>query len=154
MKIYIQVQRTFVTGSTNDDLFALAKNSVIPLGYGATSDEMVIYTSIEPNNARFLGILAGGSSQPIQTVTPAYFPYATAGSECAAIVSTLDWADNNLAEGYEWLQLNNGAGTEAYFVSGVLTSSETQFNDPFAAAGFTKGCCWAGDYKIGVNPFA
>ena len=149
--------RNYATYATNDDLFVLAKNSAIPQGSGAaTTDKMVVYVNIEPKtiSAQAIGSKIGGTSSPNQSVQPAYFPFATLGAECAAIVSSLNWADNNLATGYEYLQLYTASGTFKYFVSGVLTSSQTDFNDPFEVAnGFVKGACWAGSYSVGVNPF-
>lgn len=111
------------------------------------------------------GALVGGTSSPIVNVHPAYFPVATKGAECAAIVTTLAWADANLFAGYEYFILEDkrdgtGKGAVAYFVSGILNSSQTQANDPFdPSKGGTgivagEGCCWAGDYTVGLNPFA
>lgn len=152
--------RNFATNSTNDDLFAVAKNNAIPLGTGtSTADKMLVYLTVEPKviSAAALGTVIGGCSNPNTSVQPAYYPFATLGSECAAIVTSLDWADNNLATGYEYLQVYNVNTAYKYFVSGVLTSSKTDFNDPFDAVKsgtqFTKGCCWNGDFMVGINPF-
>jgi len=95
--------------------------------------------------------VVGGTNAPVVDVKPQYFPVATKGSECAALVSTLSWADSNLTN-YDFLQLD----ASTYFVTGVLNSSQTQANDPFNstdAPGILSGCCWLSDYKSGVNPF-
>ena len=154
MDIFKTTLRTLGTVTQNDDLYTISKNSVIPLGNGASStDAAIVYINIKPTGmTQSIGSKIGGTSTPLQSVTPSYFPYATEGSECAALVTSLSWADNNLAQGYEWLQLNVGASI-VYFVSGVLTSSETDFNDPFAATEVNNACCWEGSYQAGNNPF-
>lgn len=154
MDIFKTTLRSVGTMTQNDDLYTIAKNSLIPLGNGSGStDAAILYVNVKPEGlTQSVGTKIGGTSSPVKSVTPSYFPYATEGSECAAVVSTLSWADNNLAQGYEWVQVNVGASI-AYFVSGILTSSETEFNDPFAAAGFTQGCCWEGSFSVGLNPF-
>ena len=154
MDIYKTTLRTLGSATQNDDLYTIAKNSAIPLGNGSVStDGAIVYVNEKPDGmTQVIGTKIGGTSSPVKSVTPSYFPFATEGAECAALVTSLSWADNNLASGYEWLQLNVGASIK-YFVSGVLTSSETEFNDPFAAAGFSVGCCWEGAYSVGINPF-
>lgn len=154
MEIYKTTLRSVGTMTQNDDLYCIAKNQVIPLGNGTgTTDFAILYVNVKPDGlTQSIGVKIGGTSSPTQSVTPSYFPFATEGAECAAIVSSLSWSDNNLAAGYEYIQLNVGASI-AYFVSGILTSSETDFNDPFTAAGFTQGCCWEGSYSVGLNPF-
>lgn len=154
MDIYLTTMRTLAATTANDELFAVAVNNVIPLGAGAASDKMLCYLSIVPGKLKTgLGSIVGGTSVPVTKVQPSYFPFATEGAECAAIVSNTDWADDNLQAGYEYLQLNNDNATPRYFVSGVLNSSETQFNDPFADTNVIKAVCWEGAFKIGVNPF-
>lgn len=154
MDIYKTTLRTLGSATQNDDLYTIAKNSAIPLGSGSVStDAAIVYVNVKPDNmTQVIGSKIGGTSSPVKSVTPSYFPFATEGAECAALVTTLSWADNNLASGYEWLQLNVGASIK-YFVSGILTSSETEFNDPFSATGFSQGCCWEGAYAVGINPF-
>lgn len=86
----------------------------------------------------------GGDDLAIPQVTPDFFPYATAGAECAAIVTNLSWAERNLSD-FEYLLLSKTTGR--YFVTGILNSSKTEFNDPFAAAGgVTVAACWSGTY--------
>ena len=100
------------------------------------------------------GTLVGGTSSPVTNVHPAYFPVATKGAECAALVTDLSWADSNLFAGYEYFLVETKNGTTSYFVSGILNSSQTEANDPFERAkGFAAGCCWSGDYTVGLQPF-
>lgn len=91
-----------------------------------------------------------GTSVPVVNVQPAYYPKAIKGAECAAHVSTLDWANENLNQGYQWCK--TGAG---YFVAGVLNSTQTDANDPFASTDILTNqvACWKEEYGISINPF-
>ena len=146
--------RSLTAAATSDaHLYTMAVNKAIPLGGGGASDAIILYASCLPTSLINFGTKIGGTSNPVKSVQPAYFPVATAGAECAALVGSLDWADSNLMTGYEFVQVNNSA-TPLYFVSGVLNSGETDYNNPFETGGdFKKGACWAGDYAIGINPF-
>ena len=98
------------------------------------------------------------NSIPVTSVAPSYFPVATAGSECAAVVKSLSWADSNLLTGYDYILYNpkSAAADKRYFVTGILNSSQTQANDPFSSTTYpdvVKACCWAGNFVSGINPF-
>ena len=144
--------RNITAASTDADLYTIAVNKAIPLGGGGANDTIILYAHCLPTGLKNFGTKIGGTSMPTKTVQPSYFPVATKGGECAAIVKSLDWADANLMEGYEFVQVNNTT-SPLYFVSGVLNSSETDFNNPFSGTDFAKGVCWAGDYAVGINPF-
>ena len=155
MDIYNVTMRDLSASTGDAALFATAVNNVIPLGAGAVTDKLILYVTKAPQGLKNFGTLAGGTSNPIKQVQPAFYPFATQGAECAAVVKSLDWADANLEQGYEWIQVNDST-TKNYFVSGILNSSETDFNNPFetgAALPFLNGTCWEGSYSIGNNPF-
>jgi len=99
----------------------------------------------------------GGTGVAEVEINPGFYPYATAGSECAAVVTSLDWANNNLGEDYEFISNASTGTASAFLVSGTLTSSKTDFNDPFEVGsdnpGFVQGVCWASQHVIGNNPF-
>jgi len=101
-----------------------------------------------------------GNSTPVITRAPSYFPVATRGSECAAIIEGFAWADANLLKGYEFCELSAAQGVSTYFVSGVLNSSQTLANDPFDNAagkggeGMVSAACWSDSYASGMNPYA
>lgn len=144
----------------NAGKFNIAVNQIIVADYKNASAKHNVY--VNQQDSPVGGTLAGGTSAPITNVHPAYFPVATKGAECAALVTNLSWADSNLYAGYEYFILSD-TGTGAarrvtYFVSGILNSTQTEANDPFgtqgAAIGFQSGCCWSGDYTVGLNPFA
>ena len=78
------------------------------------------------------------------------------GSECGAVCDSLNWADDNLFAGYEYMLIERTSATDAlYFVSGILNSSQTLSNDPFTVAvkSFQFGACWNAEYAVGLNPF-
>lgn len=154
MDIYLNTQRSLSTSSSDNALFAVAVNSVIPIGDGGATAKYLLYADVLPTGTKNgLGTIVGGTSNPTKSVQPAYFPFATQGAECAAVVKSLDWADANLEQGYEHMLTNNDSTNGTIFVSGVLNSSETDFNNPFSGTDFLTGCCWEGDYQSGVNPF-
>ena len=135
--------------------FNLAVNKVIPSAnsttVSTTNTIYTIYQSLQASGGIKNGVQIAGDNDPVVDVTPKFFPVATAGAECAALVSSLNWADNNLGT-YEYIKL----GSSSYFVTGVLNSSQTQANDPFNSTdspGFVSGSCWAADYAPGLNPF-
>lgn len=145
--------------TTNAGKFNVAANSIIPnLGAAAGSKTAPIFQLyVYQSDGNVPGALVGGTSDPVQNVQPSYFPVATKGAECAAVVTNKSWADNNLMKGYEWLLLQTASGTTKYLVSGILNSSQTQANDPFDSTdspGVDSACCWDGDYTVGLNPFA
>lgn len=138
MKIY-NLNNLGSPANGNGDLFTIAVNTMEVNG----ADSFALYVSVQANDTRILtsGAELGGDNAGIVTVTPEFYPYATDGSECAAFVSDLSWADNNL-HSYEYVVTDDGVATNGYLVFGVLNSSKTQFNDPFSGTGFVKGCCW------------
>ena len=144
---------------TNAGLFNVAANSIlVNVGAGQGSKTAPIFQLyVNQSDGAVGGDLVGGTSSPITNVHPAYFPVATKGAECAAVVTDLSWADNNLFAGYEYFTLNVKSGTTQYFVSGILNSSQTEANDPFNASdapGIVKAANWSGDYSVGLQPFA
>lgn len=164
MNIYTLGQTSLVSMlSATDGLFTLAVNNVIP---STTSTQTSSSTQITSNQCFTLyeaissgskisgygGVLTGGNNTAVVEVKPHFFPVATAGAECAAQVTDLGWADSNLTD-YEWIALNTQAGIQ-YFVTGVLNSSQTQANDPFAKSEVVRAACWAAGYAEGLNPFA
>jgi len=156
---------------TAGDLWFTAKSKLIWLNLnvggqpGNAADKLLMWYDELPNSLSNLKAASSrvlaGTSDDEDIVTPAFYPVATKGAECAAIVSTLSWADRNLMEGYEYVYLlySATAGSERYFVSGVLNSSQTLANDPFdptkGGAGVIAGqaACWKSTYSQGVNPF-
>lgn len=156
---------------TAGDLWFTAKSKLIWLNLtvggqpGNANDKLLMWYDELPNSLSNLkasaSTIIAGTSDDEDVVTPAFYPVATKGAECAAIVSTLSWADRNLNEGYEYVYLlySATANAERYFVSGVLNSSQTLANDPFdptkGGAGVIAGqaACWKSTYSQGVNPF-
>lgn len=144
--------------STNNGKFNIAVNSIlVNVGAAAGSKASPIFQLYgNQQDGALPGALVGGTSAPVTNVHPAYFPVATKGAECAAYVDDLSWADNNLYAGYEYFVVTAGSGRVTYFVSGILNSSQTEANDPFASSqpGSPVACCWNGDYTVGLQPFA
>ncbi len=155
---------------TAADLFFIAKSRIVcapfaTLNQPAATDKVSIWYDEVPNGlgATLKGATGiAGTSDTEDIITPAFFPVATKGAECAAICSSLAWADQNLEGGYEFVQVlySAVAGASRFFVSGVLNSSQTLSNDPFGAQGEAAGllsgrqaACWSGVYSVGVNPF-
>lgn len=141
---------TNIGTATNADLYTIAVNKLECTGL----DSFLLYVTQQDPNATLLTSVVGGDNQPIAQVTPEFFPFATAGAECAAVVTSLDWADQNLND-YEYIKGDAGAAGGRYIVFGTLNSTATEFNDPFEAPtspddavrqtnGFVSGCCWKG----------
>lgn len=157
---------------TNDSMFNLAANEfTASLFYDSSKTDNMqycVYVSQAANGqfgtagtptAGDYTRQGGNNSIPVTSVAPSYFPVATAGSECAACIKDLSWADSNLLTGYDWVLYNPGAAAadRRYFVTGILNSSQTQANDPFSSTTYpdvVKACCWAGAFVSGINPFA
>lgn len=138
------------------DLYQLATANVIPSSKTAST----VYLTQRVAGSTLFGAADeyGGNSQPAVSVAPVFFPFATAGSEVAALVGSLSWAHNNLELGFEYIQTDDTAATPAFFVTGVLNSSETDFNNPFEALGtkdgqVIKAACWSSSFAPGLNPF-
>lgn len=128
---------------TAANLFTLA---VARTEVGATNQTFVFYASEQATGQTVLTAsnAVAGDDVAVPQVTPDFFPYATAGAECGAIVTGLSWAEKNLSQ-FEYILLNKTNST--YFVTGILNSSKTEFNDPFdSAGGVTAASCWAGGY--------
>lgn len=163
MKIYHLTEAEAVTAAQTDTgKWMLACNYLAPSAYNQTSGtpELLVYLDQQTPGGFKNGSEIGGTSEPEETVSPSFFPVATKGAECAAVVTDLSWAEKNLFAGYEYVRIqDNGQGSPKFFVNGILNSSQTQANDPFAAtqSGITGPgdcACWAGDYIVGINPFA
>jgi len=159
MNVYRTLVASVQTVTTGSDFFTLSKAAWLFdfSGYkGATASTHVITYATEQAEGQTIqvaGDVLAGNSLPVIQRAPSYFPVATEGSECGAIVTTLGWADSNLVKGYEFAILTTGV----YFVSGVLNSSQTLSNDPFnpllGGVGFTAGACWSGTYLSQMSPF-
>lgn len=147
---YIAVMKVYSITSlgnspTSADLFTIAVNRMEVQG----SDTFSLYVDIQADAVTSLvtGTVIGGDNEGVKQVTPEFFPYATEGAECAAFVSSLTWADNNLSD-YEYVATDDGSGSTGFLVFGVLNSTKTQFNDPFDTSGqagrqgFVSGACW------------
>lgn len=135
--------------------FNAAVNHILP---GSFSEGVKIYEH-QSADGGFQGATAiAGDSMPTINVQPSYFPVATKGAECGGLVSDLSWADANLLAGYEYITIQTDPSVskseKLYFVTGILNSTKTQANDPFSGAAFQFAACWAGEYTIGLNPFA
>lgn len=149
MKVY-QIEN-LGSSPTAADFFTIAVNKMEVQGGGKFS----LYVDIEAEGVQSLvtGTLVGGDNEGVNSVTPEFFPYATEGAECAAFVTSLTWADNNLHD-YEFVVTSDGT-TAGYLVFGELNSTKTQFNDPFDASaagqrlGFISAACW--DAKASSN---
>lgn len=124
------------------NLFTLA---VARTELGATNQTYVFYSSEEATGQTILSASnrIAGDDLAVPQVTPDFFPYATAGAECAAIVTGLTWAEQNLSA-FEFILVDKVKGD--YFVTGILNSSKTEFNDPFAATALAAATCWSGGY--------
>lgn len=174
MDSYILTSTNFdkmTQSGTNDSLFNIAVNEFTSALFdnGTKPDDLQFTVYVEQAaNGVFgtVGTTASGdythkgasNSIPVTSVAPSYFPVATAGSECAAVVKSLSWADSNLLTGYDYILYNpkTTAANQRYFVTGILNSSQTQANDPFSSTTYpdvVKACCWAGNFVSGVNPF-
>ena len=135
------------------NFFTLSKASWLMSGAKADYD-FIIYSQLQAESQTALGAttIQGGNTNTMSVISPTFYPFATEGAEMGGIVDDLSWADNNLEVGYEWIAVS----ATQYFVSGVLNSSQTLFNNPFEIAStraFISGACWAGRFQSQVNPF-
>jgi len=158
-----------IPGLTAGDLYFLARaktviHPVATQGQPAGTDKASVFYDEMPTSIGATlkaAVPVAGTSEVEDVTTPAFFPVATKGSECAAIVSDLAWADQNLEAGYEFIYLlySATAASRRYLVCGVLNSTQTLSNDPFGDAGTRVGlisgqaACWAAKHAIGINPF-
>lgn len=150
MKVH---QLTFTSGTlvmTSSDLYTIA-NGAILLDDRPNSAAISGTFATKAQGATILGTLLGGDSNPVIEVQPSYYPKAIMGAECAAVVSSLSWADENLNDGYQFFPTARG-----FFVSGVLNSSQTDANDPFAATEIVANqvSCWKEAYSRTFNLYA
>lgn len=151
MKIIQLLNSQINSVTTGTDLCTIARMSFIPNSVKTGGSQIAYVTeSVEGNTIIGTGTLYGGTSEPVDNINPSFFPVATKGAECAAIVSSLAWADSNLVEGYEFFECTSTAGTTRYFVSGILNSSQTLANDPFDDTNIVAVSNWALDYAQGV----
>lgn len=158
MDIYHVTSANLAQAKNSADIYAVAVNSAIPQQIDGKGG-LLLYASVLPE-----GITTGmfeevaGTSAAVLSVSPQYYPFATDGAECGAVVENLSWANDNLETGYEYIQLVKADAsksiTSVYFVSGILNSSKTDFNDPFDSdKGVVFAANWAGEYAVGLNPF-
>ena len=148
--------------TSTDGLFTLAVNNIIP----STTSTQTSSSTRTVSNACFTvyegmtsgadiasrgGVLVAGNNEAVVEVKPQFFPVATKGAECAALVTSLNWAESNL-ESYEFIAVATQGGTQ-YFVTGVLNSPQTQANDPFAKSEVQGAACWNAGFLPGLNPF-
>lgn len=159
---YMLIQKHALTSTLtgDEDLAQVALSKVI-----TTGDELIVFCTglVAGSTFEAKSTAIGGTSTTIPQVNLSSYPYATKGAECAAIVFDLAWANSNLLGGYEFMKAgsrSNSRGVDAavYFVSGILASSKTDFNDPFKVDAtdnpdFVEGTCWKGEYQAGNNPF-
>lgn len=135
--------------------FSVAVNHCLP---GSVTEGVKIYESQQVDGGLGGCTELGGDSMAVTAVQPSYYPVATKGAECGAHVSALSWADSNLFAGYEYIVIPpdpaDSRSQVSFFVTGLLNSTKTQANDPFGKTEVLFGSCWAGDYTIGLNPFA
>lgn len=143
LKAYLEDTGGLFGGSVN----------TIQIGLGATTNALAsavftLYETMYDQQCKE-GVHLAGDNVAAVNVDPSYFPVATKGAECGALVTKLAWANENLSV-FEYVQLD----TNLYFVTGILNSSQTDANDPFAASPVSDASCWAGSYVPGLNPFA
>lgn len=136
------------------DLYTLANaNTLVSLN--PASDVISSIAAVLADGQTILTKAIGGTSIPPKAVQPAYYPKAVKGAECAAHLTRLDWANENLEAGYQYVPTGVG-----FFVAGVLNSTQTQANDPFdnpdiiGPAGNKQVACWEDPYSVTINPFA
>ena len=145
---------TFGATPNSADLYTASKAKWI---LTSTTKANVYLDERATGDTKFSASAVAGTSVPATEVQPEFFPVATKGSECGALVSSLTWADKNLEGGYEYVRLGTINAKNLIFVSGVLNSTQTLSNDPFGtqgqADGFVDGACWAGAYMPGQNPY-
>lgn len=170
MDVYLLDSANFASmaGGTSDDMFNLSVNEFTASldNNGSKDQASFTYYVSQASNGQFGSAGSGtsytyqcvGSSNPVESVAPSYFPVATAGAECAAHIKDLSWADQNLLTGYDWVLYNPSAqaASQRYFVTGILNSSQTQANDPFSTTTYpdvVNAVCWAGNFVSGINPF-
>ena len=140
------------------DLYTLA-NANIQVTAPADASPISAIVAVEATNQTVFAKanIIGGTSNPVEEVAPAYYPKAVMGAECAAHVSSLTWADQNLNTGYQYVKTERG-----YFVAGILNSTQTDANDPFDSTlifngsqqGSKQAGCWDEPYQVTFNPFA
>lgn len=152
MEIRLVTKAQINSATSGADLFSLAKASFMFDVVKASASVLAYVSLTGEGNTILTGDLLAGTSTATQNVAPAYFPVATFGAECGAVVNDLSWADQNLNKGYEYIVTSIGQAT-SFFVSGVLNSTQTLSNDPFAQSQVTSASCWTSSYAQGVNPF-
>lgn len=158
MDIYQVTSGDLAQVKNSADIYAVAVNSAIPMNVN-TKDGLLLYASVLPEGiTTSLFKEIAGTSAAVLSVSPQYYPFATDGAECGALVNNLSWANDNLETGYEYIQLVQRDASKSidavYFVSGILNSSKTDFNDPFdTSKGVVFAANWAGEYAVGLNPF-
>lgn len=142
MKVH---QLSFISATlvlSASDLYTIANGNVLLDDRPQTSVISGAF-NVKAQGSTILGLVLGGDSKPVVEIQPSYYPKAIMGAECGAIVTDLSWADSNLYDGYQFFPTARG-----YFVAGVLNSSQTDANDPFASSLIllNQVACWREDY--------
>lgn len=132
------------------DLYTLANANLVIDAAPNTGAISGIFSVKADGSTNVLGLEYGGDSVPVQDVQPSYYPKAIQGAECAAVIANLDWANENLDLGYQFVKTARG-----FFVAGVLNSTQTDANDPFTSSDIVAGqvSCWKEEYNLTYNPF-
>lgn len=150
MKVHLLTFTSVGLTLTAADLYTIA-NGAILIDDRPQSASISGSFNVKAQGSTILGVVLGGDSNPVVEVQPSYYPKAIMGAECAAVVTSLSWADQNLNDGYQFFPTARG-----YFVAGVLNSSQTDANDPFASAEIVASqvSCWKENYSRTFNLYA
>lgn len=154
MKIYELDLTSVGLTLSSADLYTLANANTLVTAHPGTEKVSTI-AAVLADGQTVLSKAIGGTSIPPKLVQPAYYPKAVKGAECAAHLTRLDWANENLEAGFQYVPTGVG-----FFVAGVLNSTQTQANDPFDNAdivglvGSKQVACWQDPYSVTINPFA
>ena len=157
MKIYSLDLTGAAKVFSSADLYTLANANIqVTANAGTTAVSAIVAFDAEGQTIFAKTGILGGTSNPVESVAPSYYPKAVMGAECGAHVSTLSWADQNLNTGYQFVKTERG-----YFVAGVLNSTQTDANDPFdspsiyngSQQGVKQAACWDEPFQVTLNPF-
>jgi hypothetical protein len=143
MKVHVIDLSVSTTVYSSADLYTIA-NGNLNLDADGASTAISGAFAVKAQGSTILGAVLGGDSQPVMEIQPSYYPKAILGAECAAHVTDLTWADQNLYDGYQFVPTNRG-----FIVAGVLNSTQTDANDPFASSLIVSGqaSCWKESYS-------
>jgi hypothetical protein len=143
MKIHEVNLSSATTVYSAADLYTIA-NGNLNIDADASANAISGAFNVKAQGSTILGAVLGGDSQPVIETQPSYYPKAILGAECAAHVTDLTWADQNLYDGYQFVPTNRG-----FIVAGVLNSTQTDANDPFDSTLILTGqaSCWKESYS-------